>query len=1100
MKRFLSLTMCVLLVASFAAVAAAKTTAVGTTGGDLSGYNYAIDGPGVMLHSAGNPAALSKVGADSFVLFGGPDGDQCDLDETEGKFQDVNAAIPNRQGWIGIDLTDLPTLWQRSTYYMENLNNNGAGNYGMWCGFDCTQATGWTHCPGYGNGWFAILAFQADYLGDTANGQTVGIDFFFNHDSEPGYDYLEVWYDSAATWTRIWQIDSANDPDTAPGIQYSTLGTQIHDIIYVGNDYGGDTGDKIALRIIGNSDGAWSDEDGLWPTNAGLAQVDDITVTYNDGATKTAQNVFENFQGDPPYAWMPEKAEFVGEFSKTFFELSDNDPCTDNPTPLMTFIDDGTPPSNPDNNPPVSTGGETSGTWSYGVQGGWVVNYNGGLTFGNLALRNEVWSPPFVWDLPCTTADDDIFYAGSVVRFTVWRHLPLANGMFYLWHVRYSTDNQATWSAMVDRNFVYYGSVAYGDWLQVVQDTADIIGYNEDTGDPVTHVQIGLAAWDYADVFTFPGNDSTPSPAFDDVTFVKYLVGGAVYSTRTIDTLQDSFPNSGSIDVSDQTARDGLDCRIDMARDIGGNTTVANLHGDSLIVDVNAIVVGTQLNLQNMKMIWRLDVNPLFEAAIRGNLTGFAGAQDEGAGTAGNGVWHAWTGDVEAQESTTSVGVVVADRYFWDLPDENFAYPGDILYYYIEVTDSGPNGGNTTTFPAITDGFGTPDYNRAFTVRFLPTIFDAAGTQPNILLWNDFGRRGGENDYLQAFEQNGYTEGVSWDTYTTQGPSSNVANGLGASGSCGASSDQLAGYDTIIYVGGDLGGCILSDGSDSGLNDKGNDLETLTGWHDLAGDRFAAFFADNMASDPTANSSAGAIFVSTVLNVGLNDNAVGDEIGDQTAPHVIPAHPSFSQDFIAYGGCFGINSFDSIIAGTGAVVGHRFTDKATGVVPYTNVAASVIYDRNVGVSPDIYRKVDITFPYGFVYVYNTQNKGVVSARTNLLREVLDYFGTAPTPGPAVGQDPIARRGVYDLSNYPNPFNPNTTVKFVLGAKSLTTVKVYNLRGELVATVANEIMDAGSRTVTWNGLDSNGASVASGVYVIQVEGDGASMAKKVALVK
>ena len=56
----------------------------------------------------------------------------------------------------------------------------------------------------------------------------------------------------------------------------------------------------------------------------------------------------------------------------------------------MTFIDDGTPPSNPDNNPPVSTGGETSATWTYGVAGSWVVPYNGGLTFGEMALRNEV--------------------------------------------------------------------------------------------------------------------------------------------------------------------------------------------------------------------------------------------------------------------------------------------------------------------------------------------------------------------------------------------------------------------------------------------------------------------------------------------------------------------------------------------------------------------------------------------------------------------------------------------------------------------------------------------------------------------------------------
>ncbi len=70
-------------------------------------------------------------------------------------------------------------------------------------------------------------------------------------------------------------------------------------------------------------------------------------------------------------------------------------------------------------------------------------------------------------------------------------------------------------------------------------------------------------------------------------------------------------------------------------------------------------------------------------------------------------------------------------------------------------------------------------------------------------------------------------------------------------------------------------------------------------------------------------------------------------------------------------------------------------------------------------------------------------------------------------------------------NYPNPFNPSTNIAFTMNARNNVNVTVYSLLGEKVATIHNGIMNAGSHEVTWNGLDSQGNSVASGMYIYQI---------------
>lgn len=75
-------------------------------------------------------------------------------------------------------------------------------------------------------------------------------------------------------------------------------------------------------------------------------------------------------------------------------------------------------------------------------------------------------------------------------------------------------------------------------------------------------------------------------------------------------------------------------------------------------------------------------------------------------------------------------------------------------------------------------------------------------------------------------------------------------------------------------------------------------------------------------------------------------------------------------------------------------------------------------------------------------------------------------------------------------NYPNPFNPTTTIKFALPTNGLVTIKIYNALGQEVATlINNEERTAGYHTAIWNGRNSSGLSVSSGLYIYRmVSGD------------
>lgn len=73
-----------------------------------------------------------------------------------------------------------------------------------------------------------------------------------------------------------------------------------------------------------------------------------------------------------------------------------------------------------------------------------------------------------------------------------------------------------------------------------------------------------------------------------------------------------------------------------------------------------------------------------------------------------------------------------------------------------------------------------------------------------------------------------------------------------------------------------------------------------------------------------------------------------------------------------------------------------------------------------------------------------------------------------------------------LTNYPNPFASTTTISFRLPASGQVRIRVLDLMGREVGTIANQVMEAGNHTITWNAHDAANQPIATGHYLCQLE--------------
>ena len=99
------------------------------------------------------------------------------------------------------------------------------------------------------------------------------------------------------------------------------------------------------------------------------------------------------------------------------------------------------------------------------------------------------------------------------------------------------------------------------------------------------------------------------------------------------------------------------------------------------------------------------------------------------------------------------------------------------------------------------------------------------------------------------------------------------------------------------------------------------------------------------------------------------------------------------------------------------------------------------------------------------------------------------------------EDPSIPALVTELKgNYPNPFNPRTTISYSVKDATPVTIGIYNVKGQLVKTLVNEDKAAGNHSITWDGIDDNNQPVSSGVYFYKMLAGKYSSTRKMILMK
>lgn len=153
--------------------------------------------------------------------------------------------------------------------------------------------------------------------------------------------------------------------------------------------------------------------------------------------------------------------------------------------------------------------------------------------------------------------------------------------------------------------------------------------------------------------------------------------------------------------------------------------------------------------------------------------------------------------------------------------------------------------------------------------------------------------------------------------------------------------------------------------------------------------------------------------------------------------------------------------------------------------PFTKV--SELDAQGTTSEPKEYSYLDASVDYNKVYYYQLVEISTSNDRIN--------YG--PIEVNTIGMTPAA----FALSSpRPNPFAGQTEIRFQLPTKSAVTLKVYNITGQLVRTLVNEVKPAGYYSAIWTGDNDKGQKMANGIYFYRLDAGNFNATKKITLIK
>ncbi len=645
-----------------------------------------------------------------------------------------------------------------------------------------------------------------------------------------------------------------------------------------------------------------------------------------------------------------------------------------------------------------------------------------------------------IWSPPISLPPDVATYDGALLEWDAYVHGTTTGTPFVDWHVRTSEDGGASWSAWRSHGFVYE---QHGPEYR--RFSFDVSAQIPATADLV-QISLGVANISH---FTDCGF-MTPAPYYDNVALKLFRRSGPEVLIGTLPgatLFQSAFPASGDLDPADPGSHS---VRLDATNnDYAACWTVVQRAG--------AVRDGPA------EMHWRLSPNPAYDAH-RGPPPP-----------------NPVPGD--SISVLTDMFRRPTVRYAFDLPDSGFFFPGDVLHYYFAARDDAAGDIGLATLPGDTSGFasfpGQPGYvpgryPQWFEVRALPDLHDpAAGTQPPLLVWLADQHTEQIDEWLTALANLGYRHGEDFDLLRP--PAENVVEFTAA---------QLAGYDIIVYSSGRISNV---------FNSTVAEADVLEAWLALGG-RNLLLCGDNIVRRFYPYYTYWYASILGVAGYGpFPYDDVRPFIENQAAPGVLPVAGNpvgLTVEAIADGTCY-YNLFDAMTPdGTGqAILEWAGPDGSPG--GYAPVAGV----HNLRADWDS-RIVTLPFDLAFAATPLDQAGGPTAARTRILGEILASFGGAPGGSPTG----VPEAGSLSLRTYPSPFNPRLTVEYDLPRAGRVTLRAYDVRGRLVAELADAVQAAGQHRLYWDGRTDAGSAAAAGLYFVQVRQGKEQVVRRVVVVR
>ncbi|MCF7857698.1 MAG: T9SS type A sorting domain-containing protein [Candidatus Cloacimonetes bacterium] len=201
-----------------------------------------------------------------------------------------------------------------------------------------------------------------------------------------------------------------------------------------------------------------------------------------------------------------------------------------------------------------------------------------------------------------------------------------------------------------------------------------------------------------------------------------------------------------------------------------------------------------------------------------------------------------------------------------------------------------------------------------------------------------------------------------------------------------------------------------------------------------------------------------------------------------------------------FAGAFGLNDFDNIVVDLNKIPLPTWGENLQYVNKFEtleNAEAIFSYDSFTN-DPNWENQIcgqrssidNNTYLLGFPLYYMQQDQA-----ENFVQIVLEDFGE---PSSISNYElPIT---YYELSNYPNPFNPETLIVFNLPKTGKTKLEIFNVNGQKVKTLVNENLGKGTYEIYWKGKDDGNKMVSSGVYFYKLQTSEEIINKKMLLLK